>query len=120
MLRKPLAEPVRQSGEPARPHAQTEVLALSIRRADVRRHAAYYVALYSDYRRGAVAARSLFYVQVYYAVRLIDDAMRHAVAEGVADRRQIGLEPVAGNLRQAEHPRAQVLHKQVRILAVAL
>jgi hypothetical protein len=42
----------------------------------------------ADYRSGAVPPCGLVYVQVRYAVGLRDHPVRHAIAEGVADRGQ--------------------------------
>lgn len=83
---KPLVKP----GETLLRHAQGEVLALNVARADLRGDAAYYVPAYGYYCGGAVASRCVFYGKVGYPVGLYDHAL------------------------------AQILDKQVRILAVAL
>jgi hypothetical protein len=66
------------------PHAK--VAALNIAGRDVSRDTAHYVAGYGYYSGGAVAARGFVYVDVYYAVGLDDNAVRHAIAECIADR----------------------------------
>ena len=101
-------------------HAQREVLALNVAGRDMRWDAAYYVALYGYYFCRAVATRGIFYSQVRFAVGLYDHAMRGAAIEGVADSVLIGQETVSADLRRSDHPLAQVLNEQVRVLAVAL
>ena len=82
------------------------------------RDAAYYLTVRSNYFGRAVAARSILHSQVHYAVGLYDHAMRQATIEGVADGVLVRVEAVG--LRDAKDALAEVLHEQVRILAVAL
>src|SRR5580700_7973042 len=84
------------------------------------RLALYGHALYGYYGGGAIAARRLGYVQVGYAVGLIDDAMNGALAESIADRRAIVMQAIGRNLRRPDHATAQVLNEIVRGRAIAL
>ena len=85
----------------------------------MRGDAAYYVTAYSYYFGGAVAAGSVFYGKVGYAVRLYDHAMGSPAIEGVADGVLVGQEAVRADFWRADHALAQILDEQVRILAVA-
>jgi len=120
VVRELFREAVREAREATRRHTQREVLTLNVAGRDVGRDAAYYVAGYGYYLSGAVAARSVFYGKVGYAVGLYDDAVVSAAIEGVADRVLVGQEPVRADLRCTDHALAQILDEQVRILSVAL
>ena len=84
------------------------------------RLALYGYPLYGYYLRWGIAARSFRYIQVGYAVGLIDDAVRGALAESVADRGLVVVQAVRADFRRADHATAQVLDKIVRSRAVAL
>jgi hypothetical protein len=75
-------------------HAQCEILPLNVAGRNVRRDAAYYVALYCYYLSGAAAARSVFYGEVRYAVGLYDHAMVGLAGKGAADAFLVRVEAI--------------------------
>src|ERR1044072_4035642 len=101
VLLQPLAETIREPGEPAAGHAQRQVAALHVAGRDVGRHAAYYVIGYGYYGGRAVAVRSVL-AQVRYAVGLLHHAVRRTTAEGIADRVAIRAEAVRADLRRTD------------------
>ena len=82
---QPLAKAIAQSSKPLRSHAQRQILPLHIACRNLFGLAAYYLALYGYYSGRRIAPRCFGYVQVGYAVGLVDDAVRSALAERVAD-----------------------------------
>src|SRR6187455_1673299 len=90
----PLAEAVCEAREPTRSHADRKVLTFDVAGRNLRRHATYCVVFYSDYLCRGVTARRLVYVQVGYAVGLLHDAVRNTIAERIADRVLVEVQPV--------------------------
>src|SRR5690606_32349654 len=102
------------------PHTDRQVAALDIAGRNLSRDAAYYLAFYRDYLGRAVAPCGILYGKVRYRVRLVDDAVRDAVAELGADCVLIRLETVRRNLWQADHALPQISDKLVSAAGVAL
>ncbi|WP_196232365.1 hypothetical protein [Bradyrhizobium japonicum] len=75
--------------------------ALNVAGRDFDREAAYYVTLYCNYLCRAVAARSVVYSQVGYAVGLYDHAMVGLAPEGIADGVLVRQEAIGADLRLA-------------------
>ena len=108
MAFQPLAKAVGEPRKSFRCHADREVLPLDVACRDLLRLAHYRYAPYSYYGGRRVAARCFGYIQVGYAVGLVDDAVRGALAESIADRILIRVPPVSRNLWRTDDALAQV------------
>jgi hypothetical protein len=113
-----LTESVSQPGEAARCHTKRQIAALDVACADFGRHAPDGFTRYSYYLSRRIAVRRTL-AKVRYRYRLHDDAMS-AVAEGVTDRRLVGMVAVSADLRGTQDTLAKVLHEVVRGLRSAL
>jgi hypothetical protein len=83
------------------------------------RVAAYYLTAYGYYSGGRIAALSFLY-EMRYRIGLVDDAVRGAVTERVADRIAIRQEAVRRNLGLSDHATAQVIQKFQRGICIPL
>src|SRR5438128_7190204 len=72
-----LGKTVAQSSKPLARHAQRQVRPLDITSRNLRRHAAYYITLYSDYGRRRVASGGFFYGKLRYGIGLGDHSIHN-------------------------------------------